>query len=403
MAVEVRIDEATLRQWLAELPSSDNEAIGEEEKISGNMLLFSGNDYLGLTSHPAVRKAAAKAARNYGMGPRGSPLVCGQTDYHTLLEASLADLSKKEECVLCPTGFSANMSFISALGSISSLLALRRMPSDNDKIAIFSDALNHASIIDGIRVAERQQEMQLFIYRHRDMSHLDSILSHCPMEKKVVITDSLFSMDGVFAPMPELVALRKKHGFLLAHGTLVCGENGGGVAELFECQNEVDICIGSLSKAVGCLGGFIACSKIWKQLILPRGRMYVYSTVIPVPLAAAAYASLIVARKEKWRRSALWSRVREFNSLTQHNASSPIISLVLGSEAAAIRAARHMLRSGFHVIAIRPPQVPPNSCRLRVSLSASHSSADIERLVAALSSCIKFPLFGNNDRAVSKL
>ncbi|XP_008803821.2 8-amino-7-oxononanoate synthase isoform X2 [Phoenix dactylifera] len=406
-AVEVEIEEPTFREWLNELTSPGGESIGKDEKVGGKLLLFSGNDYLGLSSHPAVRKAAAKAAQDLGMGPRGSALVCGYTNYHRLLEASLADLKKKEDCLLCPTGFAANMAFLSALGSVSSLLAVGRKPSMDERLAIFSDALNHASIIDGIRLAERQQEAEVFVYRHCDMSHLNALLSCCKMEKKIVITDSLFSMDGDFAPITKLVELRKKHGFLLAiddaHATLVCGENGGGVPEVHECENDVDICIGTLSKAAGCQGGFIACSNKWKQLIQSRGRSFIFSTSIPVPIAAAAHAAVTVARKEKWRRIAVWSRVHDFYSLTQLNITSPIISLIIGSEEAALSASRHMLKSGFHVTAIRPPTVPPNSCRLRITVSAAHSSEDIRRLVAALSGCIRFPALEQNYQIASKI
>ncbi|CAN6288785.1 unnamed protein product [Urochloa humidicola] len=383
-AVEIRLDRDTLRQWLAE----GGETGEKEEKLDGNLILFSGNDYMGLSSHPAVREAAVKAAQEYGMGPRGSALICGYTTYHKLVEESLAELKKKEDCLLCPTGFSANMAVMTALGSISSLLAVGRKPAEEERIAIFSDALNHASIIDGIRLLERQQEALVFVYKHCDMFHLDFLLSSCSMEKKVVVTDSLFSMDGDFAPFPELVKLRRKYGFLLviddAHGTLVCGENGGGAAELFECENDIDISVGTLSKAAGCQGGFIACSTRWRSLIQSRGRSFIFSTALPVPVVASVHAALYVSRKERWRRSAVWRHVQYFASLTKVDITSPIISIVVGSEEAALRAGRHLLRSGFHVTPIRPPTVPPNSCRLRITLSASHSSDDIKRLVDAL-------------------
>uniref|UniRef100_A0A0D3ETR8 serine C-palmitoyltransferase n=1 Tax=Oryza barthii TaxID=65489 RepID=A0A0D3ETR8_9ORYZ len=245
-AVEIQLDRATLHQWLAE----GGEATGQEEEVDEKLILFSGNDYMGLSSHPAIRKAAVKAAQEYGMGPRGSALICGYTTYHKLVEESLAELKKKEDCLLCPTGFSANMAVMTALGSVSSLLSVGRKPAEGERIAVFSDALNHASIIDGIRLVERQQEVVAFVYKHCDMHHLDFLL--------------LFSMDGDFAPLPELVKLRRKYGFLLviddAHGTLVCGENGGGAPELFGCENDIDISVGTLSKAAGCQGGFIVCS-----------------------------------------------------------------------------------------------------------------------------------------------
>ncbi|RLN39319.1 8-amino-7-oxononanoate synthase [Panicum miliaceum] len=388
-AVEIRLDHGTLRQWLAE----GGETVEHEENLDGNLILFSGNDYMGLSSHPAVREAAAKAAQEYGMGPRGSALICGYTTYHKLVEESLAELKKKEDCLLCPTGFSANMAVMTALGSISSLLAVGRKPAEDERIAIFSDALNHASIIDGIRLLERQQEALVFVYKHCDMFHLDFLL--------------LFSMDGDFAPFPELVKLRRKYGFLLviddAHGTLVCGENGGGAAELFDCENDIDINVGTLSKAAGCQGGFIACSTRWKSLIQSRGRSFIFSTALPVPVVASVHAALYVSRKEVWRRSAVWRHVQYFASLTKVDITSPIISIVVGSEQAALRAGRHLLRSGFHVTPIRPPTVPPNSCRLRITLSASHSSDDIKRLVDALTPWLPDKHSEQSYAAVSKL
>ncbi|XP_062150692.1 8-amino-7-oxononanoate synthase [Alnus glutinosa] len=407
-SVEVQMAEETFQTWIRYLPSTGDEAFGRD-KVTDNeekacpqqfkrLLLFSGNDYLGLSSHPTIANAVAKAAQEHGMGPRGSALICGYTNYHRLLESSLADLKKKEDCLLCPTGFAANMALMVALGNIVALLAAGRKLLEEEKIAIFSDALNHASIIDGIRLAERYRSLEVFIYEHCDMSHLNELLSKCKLKKKVVVTDGLFSMDGDFAPMVELVKLRKKHQFLLvvddAHGTFVCGKNGGGVAEEFNCEGDVDICIGTLSKAAGCSGGFIACSKNWKQLIQSRGRSFIFSTAMPVPIAAAAHAAVIVAKKETWRRREIWKRVHDFHTLTGIPITSPIISLIVGSEEKALQASRHLLRSGFHVTAIRPPTVPPNSCRLRVALSAVHTMDDLKKLTTALSHCIDFQDIG---------
>ncbi|XP_062200224.1 8-amino-7-oxononanoate synthase-like isoform X1 [Phragmites australis] len=401
--VEVRLDRASLQQWL----TINGEASIQEDEVNQKLILFSGNDYMCLSSHPAIREAAVKAAQEYGMGPRGSSLICGYTTYHKLVEESLAELQKKEDCLLCPTGFSANTAVMTALGSISSLLAVGRKPAEDERIAIFSDALNHASTIDGIRLVERQQEAVAFVYKHRDMSHLDLLLSSCSMGKKVVVTDSLFSMDGDFAPLSELVKLRKKYGFLLvvddAHGTLVCGDNGGGAPELFGCENDIDICVGSLSKAAGCQGGFIACSTRWKRLILSRGRSFIFSTALPVPVVASVHAAIYVAKKERWRRSVIWEHLQYFASLTKLDITSPIISIVVGSEETVLKAHSHLLRSGFLVQPIRPPVVPPNSCRLRITLSAAHSSDDIKRLVDALTPWLQFKHAEQSDAAASKL
>ncbi|KAF7836329.1 8-amino-7-oxononanoate synthase isoform X1 [Senna tora] len=402
-SVEVEIGETTFQRWMHDTPSPGDEIVyspvtSKDPEVYNQqfkkLILFSGNDYLGLSSHPTIGRAAAKAALEHGMGPRGSALICGYTNYHRLLESCLADLKKKEDCLLCPTGFAANMAVMTAIGSIGSLLAGNIIPPEDEKIAIFSDALNHASIIDGIRLAERQKSVKVFVYRHCDMSHLNKLLSNCSMKRKVVVTDSLFSMDGDYAPMTELANLRQKHGFLLvvddAHGTFVCGKNGGGVAEEFNCEKEVDLCIGTLSKAAGCHGGFIACSKTWKLLIQSRGRSFIFSTAAPVPVAAAAHAAVKVAKMETWRRKAIWNRVKDFRALTGIPVISPIISLIIGSEEKALQASRHLLESGFHVTAIRPPTVPPNSCRLRVALSAAHTREDLEKLTAELSHCINF-------------
>ncbi|KAE9465021.1 hypothetical protein C3L33_03070, partial [Rhododendron williamsianum] len=378
-SVEVEMAESTFQRWVRDVPRDDadcgNQEVGNEAGACSHqkfrkLLLFSGNDYLGLSTHPTISKAAAKAALAHGMGPKGSALICGYTNYHRLLESCLADLKSKEDCLLCPTGFAANMAFMTTLGSVGSLLAAGGKPLKDDRVAIFSDALNHASIIDGIRLAERQGSVVAFVYRHSDMSHLNALLLRCPMKKKVVVTDS---MDGDFAPMGELSKLRKRHGFLLviddAHGTFVCGKNGGGVAEEFNCESDVDICVGTLSKAAGCHGGFIACSSTF-DYNLP--------------------AAVIVAQKETWRRRAIWKRVQDFHALTGLPVTSPIISLVVGSEEKALQASWYLLKSGFHVTAIRPPTVPPNSCRLRVTLSAAHTLDDLKKFTAALSECINF-------------
>ncbi|XP_042510265.1 8-amino-7-oxononanoate synthase isoform X4 [Macadamia integrifolia] len=370
-SVEVEIAEPTFQKWVDDVPSSGDEVISRDDNVaspqrSKKLLLVSGNDCLGLSSHPTVRKAAAKAAREHGMGPRGSALAGGYTNYHRLLESCLADLKKKEDCLLCPTGYSANMAVMGTIGNVGSFLASGRKLLKDERVAIFSDDLNHASIIDGIRLAERKGGVEVFVYRHCDMSHLDALLSSSLMKKKVVVSDSLFSMDGDFAPMVELVELRKRHGFLLviddAHGSLVCGENGGGVAEEFNCQNDIDICIGTLSKAVGCSGGFVTCSKKWKLLLQSTGRAFIFSTALPVPGVAAAHAAVIVAKKEMWRRKAIRSRVQDFRTLTGLPITSHIISIIVGSEEKVHHASTSLLKYGFLVTPITPPAVPSNLC-----------------------------------------
>ncbi|PSR93316.1 8-amino-7-oxononanoate synthase [Actinidia chinensis var. chinensis] len=271
-------------------PSSGDDAdCGNQEVDNGaracsnqkfkKLLLFSGNDYLSLSSHTTVSKAASKAALTHGMGPRGSALICGYINYHRLLESFLADLKNKEDCLLCPTGFSANMAVMTTLGNVVSLLAAGIKPLKDERVAIFSNVLNHASIIDGIHLADRQGSAEVFVYSHCDMSHLNALLSNCTMKKNVVVTDS---MDGDYVPMCELAKLKKRYGFLV----------------------------------------------------------------------------FIVAKKETWRRRAIWNLVQGFHALTGIPVTSPIISLVVGSEEKALQARWYLLKSGFHVTAIRPPTVP---------------------------------------------
>lgn len=171
---------------------------------------------------------------------------------------------------------------------------------------------------------------------------------------------------------------------------------------MFNCERDVDICVGTLSKAAGCFGGFIACSKRWKLLIQSRGRSFIFSTAAPIPLIAAGHAAVLVAKREMWRRREIWNRVQDFRDLTGIPIQSPIISLIVGSEGKALEASRHLLKSGFHVTAIRPPTVPANSCRLRVTLSATHTTEDVKKLTSALLQCIRFQdiaINGSNGHA----
>ncbi|XP_024542140.1 8-amino-7-oxononanoate synthase isoform X1 [Selaginella moellendorffii] len=395
-AVQLQVSPETFQRWIDDEPST-GESCGEKERMR-SLIQFSGNDYLGLSMHPAVRSAASKAAIEFGMGPRGSALICGYTIHHRRLESAIASLKNTEECLLCPTGFAANMAVMTAISM--------NIPgfSSQNKIAIFSDELNHASIIDGVRVAQKQNNSEVYVYSHNNMRELESKLSSCKLERKVVVTDSLFSMDGDFAPLDKLVQLRDKYNFVLviddAHGTLVCGENGGGVAEAYGVEEKIDVYVGTLSKAFGCQGGFIAtrydiilsqpflkhflCSRKWKLLMQSRGRSFVFSTSLTLPVVAAAHAALVVASEEKWRRQALWSRVKQFAHLTGLDIQSPIVSVVIGSEKDALLASKDVLKAGFHVLPIRPPVVPPNSSRLRITLCASHTEAHVQALYECL-------------------
>jgi 8-amino-7-oxononanoate synthase len=347
------------------------------------LTLFSLNDYLGLASHPEVCQAAASASLHLGMGPRSSAIVGGTTSLHRELEEALSDLKCTQETLLFPTGYAANMSVVSSL-------------CEDGNVDVFSDELNHASIVDGSRLAMRSSASstgnRLFVYKHNDLQDLDAKLYHAAKSlpqgarrRRLVVTDSLFSMDGDFADLSGIVDLKRKHGFLLAvdeaHATLVCGDRGGGAAEAQGVAHHVDVHIGTLSKAFGSLGGFVSSTRAVKQLLLNRGRPYVYSTSLPLPCIAASLASLSVSRREgQWRRAHVWNLATRLGSLLSVPSLSPIIPLVLGAESTTMEVAGALLREGMHVPAIRPPTVPKNTSRLRVSLSAAHSMLDVQIL-----------------------
>lgn len=351
---------------------------------------FNSNDYLGLSSHPAVRQAMAKVAMQYGNGPRSSALVAGYTQYHRDLETQISQLKETEEAVLFSSGFAANMALLSSLLS----------EGDTD---VFSDELNHASIIDGIRLGKAyNKNVNVYVYRHNDMTHLDELLlksrrsnsssSTRNIKKKlVVVTDSLFSMDGDFARLPELVRLKKKHDFLLiideAHATLVCGEHGGGAAEMFGVQEHVDLHVGTLSKAVGSQGGFVACSASMKDFLVNKGRTLVFSTSLPIPCVASAQMGILIGQRESWRRRHLEQLTRRiYRGIGRaQGTASPIIPIVIGPEQQTLEIAHTMLKDhGFVIPAIRPPTVPPGTSRLRISLSATHKTSTVDELIDAL-------------------
>ena len=334
--------------------------------------LFSGNDYLGLSTHPEVRRAVAEAAERYGMGPRGSALICGYTTEHAELERAIAALKGTEAALLTPTGFAANLAVMSALGG--------------EDVAVFSDALNHASIVDGCRMASRMGA-SVTVYRHGDTAHLGELLAACDRPRRVIVTDTVFSMDGDLAPLSSLVALKAQHGAMLvvddAHGTLVHGETGAGVAEHVGVSAEIDLHVGTLSKAVGALGGFIACSDRWRSWLLNRGRAQIYSTALPLPVVAGARAALRAAEAPEHRQR-LWGHVARVAEAMGLPATSPIFSIELGDAQRALDASRALLEAGIHATAIRPPTVPEGTSRLRVTVSSAHTAEEVAHLLTQL-------------------
>ena len=345
----------------------------EVRRRERTLILFSSNDYLGLSAHPDVRRAAIQATTRCGNGPRGSALVCGHTHDHERLAQALARLKQTERAVLFPSGFAANAGALAALA-------------DPDT-AIFSDALNHASLIDGARLAKRSGA-DVIVYRHGDMAHLASALASHSAPRKIIVSDAVFSMDGDWAPLADLVTLKEQHDALLlldeAHSTLIYGTTGSGLSHKLGLAAHVDVHVGTLSKAFGAQGGFIAGTTLVCDHVVNHARSLVYSTALPAPTVAAAHAALTIAQTEPALRKRLWAHVDTLSDALDRPFSSPIISIVLGDAHAALNAAEHLSEAGMHVVAIRPPTVPPLTARLRIALSAAHEPHHIDRLITAL-------------------
>lgn len=335
--------------------------------------LFSSNDYLGLSHHPAVRQSVEGIARREGMGPRGSPLICGYTTEHEALERELSELEGTEATLLFPSGFAANLAVMTALAG--------------PEVTIFSDGLNHASIIDGCRLG-RRGGATLEVYQHADPDDLERKLVACESDRKVVVTDSVFSMDGDLAPLDRIVEVKDAHDALLvvdeAHGTLVFGDSGAGATEHFGVGERVDVNVGTLSKAFGSLGGFVSTTERLHSWILNNGRSYIYSTAPPLPVVAASRASMRAVRENAGLRERLWDHVDFLSDALQTPLDSPIVPIMLGTERRALEVADGLMERGIHATAIRPPTVPEGTCRIRVTLSAAHQREDIVHLVEAL-------------------
>ena len=331
------------------------------------VVTFASNDYLGLTHHPAVVAAAHEALDRWGAGTGASRLVVGSRPGHAALEADLARWKGAEAALLFPTGFAANMGLLATLGG--------------DDVTILSDELNHASIVDGARLARAR----VAVYRHADLDHLAKLLVEVDATTRgpaLVVTDSAFSMDGDVADVAALVELCGAHDALLvldeAHAVLGPAVDPASAA----AAGVTVVRMGTLSKALGSLGGFVAGPRRYVDLLRNRARPFIFTTA-PTPAdVAAASAALAVVRSAEG--DALVARLRAHVDRLRAGHPSPIVPVVLGDEAAALSAAAALLDRGLLVPAIRPPTVPVGTSRLRVTLSAAHTDAQVDALVAGL-------------------
>ena len=346
----------------------------ESFEKQSSLVLFSGNDYLGLSTHPAVKEAAVKAIADYGMGPRGSALMCGFTELHRALSEKLAALKGTASCVLFPTGYQANVGLLTALGTLGG--------------TFFSDELNHASIVDGCRLARSAK----VIYPHLDMCALEHALKACKTPLKIVITEEIFSMDGDGAKMEELALLKARYGFILvtdsAHSSGVYGPEGSGWANACGVSALADFQVGTLSKAYASQGGYVCCSHSAHAWLINTARPFIFSSALPVPVVASATKALDLSVRDPSHRKTLWQRVAQFQD-AHPEVIGPIVPIIVGSETAALSLSEALMKSGFHVPAIRPPTVPKGRCRIRIALSAGHRVQDVSMLLEALNECEK--------------
>jgi 8-amino-7-oxononanoate synthase len=366
------------RRRHAESPTAPRQLVDGRE-----LLAFCSNDYLGLASHPAVVEALREGATLYGAGSGASHLVSGHSRAHALLEDALAafeapHLDNARALTVC-TGYMANLAVLTALGNSPDAM-------------IFSEALNHASLIDGARLARAG----VSVYPHGDVGALEAQLIASAAATRIVVTDSVFSMDGDLAPLPELLTLCERQGAWLvvddAHGFGVLGENGRGALEHFGLRSPNLVYVGTLGKAAGVGGAFIAAHASVVELILQRARPYIYTTAAPPALAHALLASLAIIAGDEGRelRTALQARIDQLDGALQltrwqrpvsHTAIQPII-IGANDEALAVSSSLH--EQGLWVPAIRPPTVAPGTARLRVTLCAAHTEDDVAQLAAAL-------------------
>ncbi len=345
------------------------------------MLSFCSNDYLGLANHPAVIKALQQGAERYGVGSGASHLITGHSHAHHALEAALAEFTQRPRALLFSSGYMANLGVICALASRQD--------------QIHADRLNHASLIDAARLSGATHRR----YPHGDVETLNQRLEKQHNARTFVVTDGVFSMDGEIAPLPPLAATATQQNAMLmvddAHGIGVIGDGGrGSVAHHHLSVEEVPILVGTLGKALGTFGAFVAGSDDLIETLIQQARTYIYTTALPPAVAHATLTSLELAARDAWRREHLQTLIRRYRSGAQQlgfnimPSTTPIQPLLIGDAGAALRISEQLQQHGILISAIRPPTVPDNSSRLRVTFSANHSEVQVDQLLSALDAVI---------------
>lgn len=339
------------------------------------VLLLCSNNYLGLATHPALREAAARAARDWGVGAGASRLISGSLRLHEALEEQLAALKGTAAALLFGSGYQANVGAITAL-----------VGSDD---AVFSDELNHASIIDGCRLSRAR----VLVYPHNDVEALAALLTRHSARRRLVVTESVFSMDGDSAPLAAICDVADRYGAFVmvdeAHATGVLGPTGGGLVEAAGLRGRVALQVGTLGKALGTYGAFVAGSRAVVDLLVNAARSFVYTTALPPPAVAAAAAAVNVLQAEPQRRqqlaanaSTLWHGLRDAG-LQVGAAPGHIIPVHIGDAERTMQWSEALLAAAVFVQGIRPPTVPPGTARLRVTVMSTHTATDLAAAVNA--------------------
>jgi 8-amino-7-oxononanoate synthase len=340
------------------------------------VLNFCSNNYLGLANHPALKLAAREAIDRYGCSGAASRLISGNMTLHEELEEKIARLKNTEASLVFNSGFQANVGMIPALAG------------EGD--AIFSDALNHASIIDGCRLAGAKT----VVYPHCDMARLEDALKKAPAGgRKLIVTETLFSMDGDEAPLTEIVELAERHGAVImvdeAHATGVAGPNGAGVVAKLGLGERIAVQMGTLGKALGGFGAYVAGGSSLREFLINRCRSFIFATALPPPVLAAAIAAVDLLYQEPERRLALWHNIRAMREGLRNlgfslgNGESQILPLVIGDAEKCMAFSERLLQKGIFTQGIRPPTVPEGTSRLRITLMATHTHEHLHRALKA--------------------
>jgi 8-amino-7-oxononanoate synthase len=356
-------------------PQEAEIVIGGERRLN-----FSSNNYLGLANHPAVVGAFVESAGRYGVGSGASRLICGHMDVHAELEDAVALFKGTEAALTFSAGYMANLGILSTL-------------CDQDT-TIFSDELNHASIVDGCRLARACVE----VYRHSDAEHLSDLLARSGAARKIVVTDGVFSMDGDIAPLPDLVEAKERHGAILvvddAHATGVLPPRGRGTADHFGLRGRVDIQMGTFSKALGTYGAYIGATRAMVDYFINKCRPFIFNTGLPPAVAGATLAALGLLDKEPGILAALWRNqesLRRQMAALGRKVDSPtaIVPILVGGDRETMAVSKALFDRGVFVHGIRPPTVPEGTGRLRLTLMATHTEEMIRTAAQQIDLALK--------------